>query len=79
MSQSKSWRSKDYTGQIRNPLLRFLHAQAYGRKKLPIYAGVTERDQLLAEIRQRAGLVEENEPVRVTETTEMTERSGATG
>jgi len=70
---------EDYTGQIRNPLLRFLHAQAYGRKKLPIYAGVTERDELLAEIRQHAGLVEENQPARDTEATEITERSSATG
>jgi hypothetical protein len=50
---------EDYTGQIRNPLLRFLHAQAYGRTKLPIYAGVEQRDELLAEIRQRASLAAE--------------------
>lgn len=48
----------DYTRQIRNPFLRFLHAQAYGKQKLPIYAGLQEREQLLAEIRQRTGLVE---------------------
>src|SRR5215212_1446328 len=49
----------DYTGQIHNPLLRFLHAQAYGRTKLPIYAGVADRDDLLAAIREHAELVEE--------------------
>jgi hypothetical protein len=50
--------NQDYTGQIRNPLLRFLHAQAYGRTRLPIYAGVENRDELLSEIRQRAGLAD---------------------
>jgi hypothetical protein len=49
---------EDYTGQIGNPLLRWLHAQAYGRRKLPIYAGIEQRNQLLAEIKQRAGLLE---------------------
>jgi hypothetical protein len=49
---------EDYTRQIRNPLLRFLHGQAYGRAKLPLYAGLEDRDELLAEIRQRAGLAE---------------------
>ncbi len=38
--------------QIQNPLLRFLHTQAYGRGKLPIYAGLAERDELLNEIRR---------------------------
>lgn len=47
---------QDFTGQIRNPVLRWLHAQAYGRLRLPIYAGLAERDELLAEIRQRTGL-----------------------
>jgi hypothetical protein len=49
---------EDYTGQIRNPLLRFLHAQAYGRTKLPIYAGVMDRGELLATIRRHAELAE---------------------
>ena len=49
---------EDYTGQIRNPLLRFLHGQAYGRTKLPIYAGLANREELLDEIRRRAGLEE---------------------
>lgn len=48
--------TEDFTGQIRNPILRFLHAQAYGRKKLPIYDGLADRDELLDEIRRRAGL-----------------------
>jgi hypothetical protein len=47
----------DYTGQIRNPLVRFLHGQAYGRLKLPIYAGIADRDALLDDIRAHAGLV----------------------
>lgn len=46
----------DFTGQIANPLLRFLHAQAYGRRKLPLYAGLESRDELIAEISDRAGL-----------------------
>ena len=50
---------EDYTRQIRNPLLRFLHAQAYGRTKLPIYAGMADRDNLLAAIREHAELAEE--------------------
>jgi hypothetical protein len=49
---------EDYTSQIRNPLLRFLHAQAYGSTKLPIYAGVSDRDDLLAVIHQHAELAE---------------------
>ncbi len=49
----------DYTGQIRNPVLRFLHAQAYGRKKLPIYAGLEARDELLAAIRQHSTLADQ--------------------
>jgi hypothetical protein len=47
---------EDYTGQIANPLLRFLHRQAYGRLKLPLYAGLQDREELLSEIRARAGL-----------------------
>lgn len=42
----------DHHRQIANPLLRFLHTQAYGRGKLPIYAGLAERDELLKEIRR---------------------------
>jgi hypothetical protein len=52
---------EDYTRQIRNPLLRFLHGQAYGRRKLPVYAGLQDRDELLVEIRRRAGLDERAE------------------
>ncbi|MGB9723546.1 MAG: hypothetical protein ACP5OO_08820 [Chloroflexia bacterium] len=36
---------------IRNPLLRFLHAQAYGRRRLPLYGGLEEREELLKRIR----------------------------
>jgi hypothetical protein len=52
---------EDYTSQIRNPLLRFLHAQAYGRTKLPIYAGVADRDDLLEMIRTHAELIQGTE------------------
>lgn len=52
--------ANDFTGQIKNPLLRFLHAQAYGRKKLPLYAGLEARDELIAEIKARAGLDDTN-------------------
>lgn len=48
--------AEDYTAQIKNPLLRFLHRQAYGRTKLPLYAGLDGREELLAEIRRRAAL-----------------------
>lgn len=46
------------SSQITNPVLRFLHNQAYGRDRLPIYAGLAERDQLISEIRHHAGWVE---------------------
>jgi hypothetical protein len=52
---------EDYTRQIRNPVLRFLHAQSYGRTRLPLYAGLEARDELLAEIRRRTGLAEDSE------------------
>jgi hypothetical protein len=51
---------QDYTRQIANPVLRFLHGQAYGRKKLPLYAGLQDRDELLDEIRRRTGLNEQH-------------------
>lgn len=38
-------------GSIRNPLLRFLHWQAYGRRKLPLYSGLEEREELIARLR----------------------------
>ncbi len=46
----------DHTTQIKNPLLRWLHGQAYGRRRLPLYAGLEDRDALLEEIRLRSGL-----------------------
>lgn len=55
----------DYTNQIRNPFLRFLHAQAYGRQRLPIYAGLENRDELLTEIRHRANLQHEEDQGKV--------------
>jgi len=51
--------SEDYTRQIRNPVLRFLHGQAYGRTRLPLYAGLADRAELIDEIRRRAGLPEQ--------------------
>ncbi|HET9223254.1 MAG TPA: hypothetical protein VFO07_12160 [Roseiflexaceae bacterium] len=62
---------EDYTRQIRNPLLRFLHGQAYGRTKLPLYAGLQDRDELINEIRQRASLADESQEPR-TENQEPT-------
>lgn len=60
--------SGDHTQQIQNPLLRFLHAQAYGRNKLPIYAGLEARDELLFEIQRRSKLQEQLEGVAATST-----------
>ena len=52
---------RDYTGQIRNPLLRLLHVQAYGRRALPIAADLADRDLLLAEIATRSDLQQKSE------------------
>ncbi|MGC8875030.1 MAG: hypothetical protein ACP5SI_11380 [Chloroflexia bacterium] len=38
---------------IRNPLVRFLHRQAYGGRCLPLYGGLENREALLAQIRAR--------------------------
>ncbi|RRR70799.1 MAG: hypothetical protein EI684_12615 [Candidatus Viridilinea halotolerans] len=43
----------DQSGQIAQPWLRFLHRQAFGGKRLPIYAGIEDRDELLDTVRQR--------------------------
>jgi hypothetical protein len=43
----------DYSAQISRPVLRFLHRQAFGGKRLPIYAGLEDRDELLAEIQRK--------------------------
>lgn len=45
---------RDYGAQIANPIVRFLHRQAFGAARLPIYPGLEGRDALLAEIRQRS-------------------------
>jgi hypothetical protein len=50
------------TESIRNPIIRFLHRQAYGRYRLPIYAGLEEREELVREIRTHARLGEQNMP-----------------
>ncbi len=52
--------ASNQTHQIANPVLRFLHAQAYGRTRLPVYAGLEARNELLDEIRQRAALNDTN-------------------
>ncbi|MBX0327062.1 hypothetical protein K2Z83_05110 [Oscillochloris sp. ZM17-4] len=43
---------QDAAAQIANPLLRFLHRQAYGARRLPVYAGLEDRAELLNEIRR---------------------------
>lgn len=48
--------SDDPSSQIRNPLVRWLHRQACGARRLIIYSGLADRDDLLHEIRLRAGL-----------------------
>jgi hypothetical protein len=48
----------DYTRQIGNPVLRFLHGQAYGRTRLPLYGGLEDRDALIREIRARTGALD---------------------
>lgn len=50
--------SDDFSTQIRNPLVRWLHRQACGARRLIIYAGLADRDDLLHEIRMRAGLID---------------------
>lgn len=42
----------DHDAQIANPALRFLHRQAFGRGRLPIYPGVEQREDLIAEIQR---------------------------
>ncbi len=48
--------SDDPSSQIRNPLVRWLHRQACGARRLIIYSGVEDRDDLVREIRTHAGL-----------------------
>ncbi len=49
--------------QINSRVLRWLHRQAFGRSRVPIYAHVVDRDQLLDEIVARAGLAFSAQPV----------------
>jgi hypothetical protein len=42
----------DTGAQIANPLVRFLHGQAIGHGRLPLYGGVERRDELIAEIQR---------------------------
>ena len=53
--------------QIRNPLLRWLHRQAFGAHRVPIYADVEARDELLAEITRRSGLAPDAGPDATSE------------
>jgi hypothetical protein len=64
---------------IRNPLVRFLHVQAYGRNKLPIYAGLEARDELLADIRQRIGQGEPSLPFQPIQPVQQAEAPPTTG
>ncbi len=59
---------------IRNPLLRFLHAQAYGRRRLPLYGGLEEREELLERIR---AYLSAGEKAAEAETAEAAGLSGA--
>ena len=68
---------EDYTRQISNPVLRFLHGQAYGRRKLPLYAGLQERDELLAEIRRRTDQTGEPEEGGAESQTTSTAEQGS--
>lgn len=54
--------------QIRSRILRWLHQQAFGRTRVPIYAQVVDRDELLYEIRARAGLQPSAQPEHGTHT-----------
>lgn len=49
---------QDVGPQIANPILRFLHRQAYGARHLPVYAGLEDRAELLNEIRRNAAIAE---------------------
>lgn len=44
--------STDPGEQIANPLVRFLHRQACGARRLPLYPGLENREALIAAIRQ---------------------------
>lgn len=44
------------TAQIPNPLFRLLYSQAYGAKVLPVYPGLIDRSELMAEVRRRSGI-----------------------
>jgi hypothetical protein len=68
---------EDYTRQIRNPLLRFLHGQAYGRTKLPLYAGLQDRDELINEIRQRTSLADDSQELSTENQEPTTEEQAA--
>ena len=50
--------SDDLSSQIKNPLVRWLHRQACGDRRLLIYPGLEDRDDLLQEIRARSGLTD---------------------
>lgn len=49
--------------QINSRILRWLHRQAFGRNRVPIYAHVVDRDQLLDDIIARSGLAISPQPI----------------
>ncbi len=52
--------------QINSRVLRWLHRQAFGQSRVPIYAHVVDRDELLNEIVTRAGLAVSRQPTAVS-------------
>jgi hypothetical protein len=44
--------SDDQSSQIASPLVRFLHRQSAGPGRLPVYPGLEQRDELIAEIQR---------------------------
>jgi hypothetical protein len=48
--------------QINSRVLRWLHRQAFGRSRIPIYAHVVDRAELIDAIVSRAGLQQGTEP-----------------
>lgn len=45
----------DVLKQVGNPLSRWLYRQAFGADRVPLYAGIESRDELVQEITRRTG------------------------
>ena len=58
--------SEDGICQINSRVLRWLHQQAFGSTRVPIYAQVVDRDELLHEIVTRSGLTIRNQPSAIS-------------